>query len=142
MAYEVQKLVLYRTADAKLTLEDLVAVFTADKTFDIRASGLFVYVRNDDDVSSPAVRLSMAEGSEILADSIVIAERHAAGRPDRAQIAACDARIEVAWKADESDDVIDIVLALTTDLEELTSGVTWFSNVKELSDGSLRPPPA
>ncbi len=136
MAYEVQKLVLFRSRDKTLTLADLVRVATEGALVPT-ASGLFVYVRADIGEATCAVRLSLASGPDVLGDARSIAEHYASEHPHQRAIADCDARIEVAWKPDEWDDVVDLVLALEPDLEALAQGITWFANVKELSEGSF-----
>lgn len=136
MAYEVQKWVLFQSARRSLTLGDLVR--NVEENFVATPSGAFVYLRDDDDPTRPAVRLSIACDAHVLTDAQNIAERHGANRSDRGEIAKCDARIEIAWQPDEWDDVVDIVQGLDPDLEDLTLGVTWVSNVKELSEGAFK----
>ena len=144
-AYEIQKLVLFHGARHPLGLADVVAAL-AEGSLRVRLAGAFAYLTHEeggradeggDEASAPAVRLSIDRGPHVLADARVIAERHGSGRSDRPAIANCDARIEVAWKPDEGDDVTDLVLALDPELEELVGGVTWSPNIKELSEGAL-----
>jgi len=136
MAYEVQKLVLYKNKPLAVTLDDLVKS-THAAGFVSTIAGAFAYVRNDEDTSRPAVRLSIATDAHVLSDAQNIAERHGANHPHRLAIATCDARIEISWQPDEWDDVVDIVQGLDPDLENLVGGVTWSSNVKELSEGAF-----
>jgi hypothetical protein len=71
------------------------------------------------------ITVGLSTEPHVVLESAEIAERHAADRPDRDQIAAADARYELHWELRVTDEVYNTLAVIAGELEKACGAVIF-----------------